>query len=178
MRSTQSFEGHSKKMHTRGLSTEQEVLNIILIQGRGKESKMVGGNLLFFKKEIKHLVHPYYDSLVVTLQVANTKVHKIHGRHQKFCGILFMDVWKQIRPQHPLNPMKTPLFMSSDKPLIMVRSVELLVNIRKGWSIKTLMINFLAANCPLAYNCILGQLFLHVIKEVSSNYHISLKFPI
>lgn len=77
MRSTQSFEGHSKKMHTRGLSTEQEVLNIILIQGRGKESKMVGGNLLFFKKEIKHLVHPYYDSLVVTLQVANTKVHKI-----------------------------------------------------------------------------------------------------
>lgn len=73
------------------LSASLEVLNIIRSQGKGKETRMVGGNLTFIKKEARKPVHPYYYGLVFTLQVTNNRIHRVLIDTRRLVDILFID---------------------------------------------------------------------------------------
>lgn len=92
------------------------MLNNVLIQGRGKESKMVGEDLVFSHKEAKSLFHLNYNALVVILQITNTKVHRISMDTESSLDILLMDAWKKMRLRHPLISWQCHYLVSLENP--------------------------------------------------------------
>ena len=91
--------------------------------------------------------------------------------------IMYMIAYQQLRldPKR-LKPFKSPLVSFSGDRIYPKGIITLLVttSVYPAWIIK--QVDFLIVNCPSFYNVILGRPTLNLLKAVTSNYCLKVKF--
>lgn len=65
----------TRKAYGKVLVANQEMFHIIQNHYKGEEPIMVWEDFAFIEKEVARLVHPYYDFLVITLQITNNNIY-------------------------------------------------------------------------------------------------------
>ena len=56
-------------------------------------------------------------------------------------------------------------------------TIKLAVTVREHPKVSTMMTKFLAVNCPLAFNEVIGRPLLKALKVVTSIYYLTIIFP-
>ncbi|MCQ7416408.1 retropepsin-like domain-containing protein, partial [Salmonella enterica] len=134
--------------------------------------------LEFTEAEAASIHQPHNDALVVTLIVANVKIHRILIDGGSSADVLSLTAFKAMRlGRELLKPSLTPLVGFGGERVTPEGSIELPVTFGDGQNAVTKMINFLVVDCMSAYNPILGRPTLHEMKAIASTYHQLLKFP-
>lgn len=139
---------HVREEHGRGLASGYEVFHNIHNRGKDKEPRMVREGMVFTVKEASWLLHPYYDALVITLLITINKIYWLLVITRSLVDILFKNAWKQMKLQHPLKSVNTPLYGFNEEPLTLDGSVKLLFIIREDHTTRTIMINFMVVDFP------------------------------
>ena len=76
-----------------------------------------------------------------------------------------------------LDPNDLPLYKFTEDSVIPERTIKLVVTLGEPPQTATMMIDFLAVKCPLAFNGVLGKPLLKALKAVISIYCLTMKFP-
>jgi hypothetical protein len=110
----------------------------------------------FSEEDYAGVLLPHTDSIVVTLQVANHRIHRMFIDNGSSVHILYWSAFRNME-------MSLEKVIQATCPLV-------------GFS-KTIMIKFLLVDRPSAYNAILGRAALNDLKAVTSTSHLKIKFP-
>ena len=92
--------------------------------------------------------------------------------------ILYVNLYKRMGlAESDLNPTTSPLYRVTGDHVIPKGMTKLTVTIGEHLRMSTVFTNFLIVNCPSAINGISGRPLLKALKEVTSIYHLIMKFP-
>ncbi|CAL1390011.1 unnamed protein product [Linum trigynum] len=118
------------------------------------------------------------DPLVVSFRTAKFKVTRALVDNGSSADILFYSALKGMKKNvQDLQPSNTSLVGFSGTKVRVLGSIILKVTIGEGGVTKTRPVEFHVADCPSAYNEILGCGFLASFEAVASTCHQMLKFP-
>ncbi|XP_031280937.1 uncharacterized protein LOC116139397 [Pistacia vera] len=120
------------------------------------------------------LAAPYHDALVVSLQIANILVKRVFVDRGSSANILFLEAVKAMGLEEAnINMWPTLLvgFSSEQKYTIGEIILPIYVDRVNKHTI------FLVIDCPSPYNVILGRPWIHDMREVSSTFHQTIRFP-
>ena len=147
-----------------------------------KFSQMENVAITFTEEEAKKLLHPHIDALVISLRIANSRVHRILVNNRSSADILFKSVLTQINlggaPGAKLTPVLTPLYGFAGECVRAEGVITLPVTMGEDLAQKTRMVNFLVVDHLSIYNAIIGQPTPNAMRAVTSTYHLMMKFPI
>ncbi|XP_024024960.1 uncharacterized protein LOC112092617 [Morus notabilis] len=122
-----------------------------------KFAKMENIAITFTEEEARKLLHPHNDAIVVSLQVANSLVHRILIDNGSLADILFKDALTKINlGGAKLTPVNTPLQGFTGACIHTEGMITLPVIMGEGNTKVTRMVNFLVVDQPSAYNVIIG----------------------
>ncbi|XP_073051285.1 uncharacterized protein [Primulina eburnea] len=116
----------------------------------------------FGPENLKGVVAPHNDALLVTLIVANNDVRTLD--QMKLEGFEF-------------DPISTPLFGFTGHAVQTIGQIMLLLSLGTRPYRITKMTSFTVVDAPSSYNGIMGQPALADFRAVSSTYHQKLKYP-
>jgi len=121
---------------------------------------------------------PHTDALVLSLAIANHKIHRILIDTGSLADILYKSAFELIK----IDPSKVILARHSlvgfsGEQVLPLGSIELPVMEGTYPKQKTIMVKFLIINHFSAYKVILGRTTLNDLKAVTSTPHLSMKFP-
>lgn len=120
---------------------------------------------------------PHTDALVLSLAIANQKIHRILIDTGSSADILYrsaFDLMKIDRNKVILD--RHSLVGFTGEQVLSLRSIELSVMARTYSRQSTIMVWFLIIDRPSAYNAILGRTTLNDFKAVTSTPRLSMKF--
>ena len=122
-----------------------------------KLSKKENTIISFTDDEVRRLIHPHTDTLVVTLSVANGKVFRILINTGSSANILFVSVFHQMNVGGATRRLiKTPLYGFGGERVYAEGAIQLPVTFGQCLAEVTQMINLLLVDQPSAYNAIIG----------------------
>ncbi|XP_022155873.1 uncharacterized protein LOC111022886 [Momordica charantia] len=134
--------------------------------------------LEFSEDEATHLFHPHNDALVITLKIANAKVHRILVDGGSSTYIISLTAYKAMDlGEKALKSSPVPLVGFGGERVIPEGRIELPVMFGSGPKSIIKMVDFLVVYYASSYNVILGRPKMHMLKEIPSTYHQSMKFP-
>ena len=134
--------------------------------------------IIFSKDDARGVHHPHCNTLVVTLPVANKRLHHILIDNGSSADILFLSNFAQMGIERSqLKPYTTPLHGFAGGSVILEGVIELILSFEKIPTKVTTMVNFIVLNQPSSYNVVLGRPTLYALKATTSIYHYTLKFP-
>ncbi|XP_022158687.1 uncharacterized protein LOC111025147 [Momordica charantia] len=132
----------------------------------------------FSEDEATHLLHPHNDALVITLKIANVKVHRILVDGGSSADIISWTTYKVMDlGEKVLKSSPAPLIGFGRERVIPEGRIELHVTFGSGPKSVTKMMDFLVVDYTSSYNAILGRSTMHMLKAIPSTYHQSMKFP-
>jgi hypothetical protein len=139
-----------------------------------RESMVVG----FSDEDYAGISLPHTDAIVVTLQVANHRIHRMFIDNESSADILYWSAFRNME----INPEKVilatcPLVGFAGEQVQLVGSIELPVTARDYPTTKTIMVKFWLIDRPSAYNTILGRTSLNDLKAITSTSHVKIEFP-
>jgi hypothetical protein len=139
-----------------------------------KESMVVG----FSDEDYAGVSLPHTDAIVVTLQVANHRIHRMFVDNGSSADILYWSAFRsmEISPEKVI-PATCPLVGFAGEQVLPVGSIELPVTAGDYPTTKTIMVKFLLIDRPSAYNAIIGRTALNDLKAITSTSHLKIKFP-
>jgi len=121
---------------------------------------------------------PHTDALVLTLAIANHKIHQILIDTGSSADILYRSAFEFMKiDQRNIVSVGHSMVGFFIKQVFQVRSIKILIMARTFPRQKTIMVKFLVINRPSTYNTILGRVTLSELKAVTSTPHLSMKFP-
>jgi hypothetical protein len=140
-----------------------------------RESMVVG----FSDEDYARVSLPHTDAIMVTLQVANHRIHRMFVDNGSWADILYWSAFQHmaISPEKVI-PATCPLVGFAGEQVQPVGSIELPVTAGDYPVTKTIMVKFLLIDRPSAYNGILGRTALNDLKAITSTSHLKIKFPI
>ncbi|XP_075515967.1 uncharacterized protein LOC142550801 [Primulina tabacum] len=132
----------------------------------------------FGPDDLKGIVTPHNDALLVTLIVANYDVARIFVDTGSSVNILFKRTLDQIKVEgFEFDPISTPLFGFTGHAVQTIGQIMLPLSLGAGPHRITKMTCFTMVDAPSSYNGILGRPALADFRAVSSTYHQKLKYP-
>ncbi|XP_022158432.1 uncharacterized protein LOC111024924 [Momordica charantia] len=132
----------------------------------------------FSEDEATHLLHSHNDALVITLKIANAKVHRILVNEGSSADIISLTTYKAMDlGEKVLKSSPAPLIGFGGERVIPEGIIELPVTFGSGPKSITKMVDFLVVNYTSSYNAILGRPTIHMLRAIPSTYHQSMKFP-
>lgn len=139
-----------------------------------RESVVVG----FTDEDYAGISLPHTDAIVVTLQVANHRIHRMFVDNGSSADILYWSAFQNME----INPAKVvpatcPLVRFVGEQVQPVGSIVLPVTAGDYPATKTVMVKFLLIDRSSAYNAILGRTFLNDLEAITSTPHLKIKFP-
>jgi hypothetical protein len=121
---------------------------------------------------------PYTDALVLSLAIANHKIHRILIDTGRSADILYRSAFELMKiDRRKVIPTRHSLVEFIGEQVLPLGSIELLVMAGAFPRQRTIMVRFLIIDQPSAYNAILGRTTLNELQAVTSTPHLSMKFP-
>ncbi|XP_073041970.1 uncharacterized protein [Primulina eburnea] len=132
----------------------------------------------FGPEDLKGVVAPHNDALLVTLTIANYDVARIFVDTGSSVNILFKKTLDQMKVEgFEFDPISTPLFGFTGHAVQTMGQVTLPLSLGAGPHRITKMTCFTVVDAPSSYNGIMGRPALADFRAVSSTYHQKLKYP-
>nr|XP_009420911.1 PREDICTED: uncharacterized protein LOC104000553 [Musa acuminata subsp. malaccensis] len=130
----------------------------------------------FGAEEVERSHHD--DALVISIQIANTRVRRVMVDTGSSANVLYLDAFKKLGlSTKDLSPMSSALTGFTGDSISPLGTTTLPVTIGEEPRTKTIMTTFMVVDLPSAYNAILGRPTLNKLKAVVSTYHRAIKFP-
>ena len=148
--------GKARKNLARQARHEPNGLDINLTD-RLQNSRFRDTPIIFSEEDTRGIHHPHCDALVVTLPVANKRLHRILIDNGSSADILFLSAFTKIGLERSqLMPYTTPLHGFAGESVIPEGMIELVVSFGKTPTKVTSMVQFIVVDQPSAYNSVLG----------------------
>ncbi|XP_073278732.1 uncharacterized protein [Primulina huaijiensis] len=133
----------------------------------------------FGPEDLRGVVAPHNDALVVTATVANYDVARIFIDNGSSVNILFKSTLDQMKVEgFEFEPISTPLYGFAEHAIPPLGQIVLPLSLGHEPRRVTKMTTFTVVDTPSAYNGILGRPALKDFRAVASTYHQKLKFPV
>ncbi|XP_073015669.1 uncharacterized protein [Primulina eburnea] len=133
----------------------------------------------FGPEDLRGIVAPHNDALVVTDTIANYDVAKIFVDNGSSVNVLFKTTLDQMKVEgFEFEPVSTPLYGFAGHAIPTLGQIVLPLSLGTDPRRVTKMIAFTVVDTLSAYNGILGRPALKDFKAVASTYHQKLKFPV
>jgi hypothetical protein len=121
---------------------------------------------------------PHTDALVLSLAVANHKIHRVLVDTGSSADILYRSAFERMKiDQSKVIPVRYSLVGFTGEQVLPLGSIELPVTAGMYPRQRTVMVRFLIIDRPSTYNAILGRTALNEFSAVTSTPHLSMKFP-
>ncbi|XP_062177089.1 uncharacterized protein LOC133882022 [Alnus glutinosa] len=121
---------------------------------------------------------PHTDALVLSLEIANHKIHRVLVDTGSSADILYRSAFERMKiDRSKVIPTRYSLVGFTGEQVLPLGSIELPVTAGMYPRQRTVMVRFLIINRPSAYNAILGRTALNEFRAVTSTPHLSMKFP-
>ncbi|XP_075521447.1 uncharacterized protein LOC142554667 [Primulina tabacum] len=155
-------------------------------RSRRAEKRRAGGADLpqdpvisFGPEDLRGIVAPHNDALVVTATIANYDVARIFIDNGSSVNILFKSTLDQMKVKgFEFDPVSTPLYGFAGHAIPPLGQITLPLSLGRDSRRVTKMITFTVIDTPSSYNGILGRPVLKDFRAVASTYHQKLKFPV
>ncbi|XP_073033128.1 uncharacterized protein [Primulina eburnea] len=162
--------GRARKAHERRLE------NFEISKGEDLPQDPIIG---FGPEDLRGVVTPHNDALVVTATIANYDVARIFIDNGSSVNVLFKSTLDQMKLEgFEFEPVSTPLYGFAGHAIPPLGQIVLPLSLGSGPRRVTKMIAFTVVDIPSAYNGIIGRPSLKDFRAVASTYHQKLKFPL
>ncbi|XP_073020996.1 uncharacterized protein [Primulina eburnea] len=133
----------------------------------------------FGPEDLRDVVTPHNDALVVTVTIANYDVARIFIDNGSSVNVLFKSTLDQMKMEgFEFEPVSTPLYGFAGHAIPPLGQIVLPLSLGHEPRRVTKMTTFTVVDSPSAYNGILGRPALKDFRAVASTYHQKLKFPV
>ncbi|XP_073064019.1 uncharacterized protein [Primulina eburnea] len=133
----------------------------------------------FGPEDLRGIVAPHNDALVVTATIANYDVARIFIDNGSSVNILFKSTMDQMKVEgFEFDPVSTPLYGFAGHAIPPLGQITLPLSLGRDSRRVTKMITFTVVDTHSSYNGILGRPALKDFRAVASTYHQKLKFPV
>ncbi|XP_073298465.1 uncharacterized protein [Primulina huaijiensis] len=133
----------------------------------------------FGPEDLRGIVAPHNDVLVVTATIANYDVARIFIDNGSSVNILFKSTLDQMKVEgFEFDPVSTPLYGFAGHAIPPLGQITLALSLGRDPRRVTKMITFTVVDTLSSYNGILGRPALKDFRAVASTYHQKLKFPV
>ncbi|XP_059441975.1 uncharacterized protein LOC132174318 [Corylus avellana] len=165
----------SRKAYARRTKANNEVLSVGRPLKIARRTRMA---ISFSEEDERGVIFPHDDALIVTLMVANHKIHRVLVDNGSSADILYWPVFKQMGVERSrIQPFDSPLVGFAGEQVQPMGLISLPVMVGTAPRQSTTMVDFLVIDRPSAYNAIIGRSSLNKLKAVTSTYHLMMKFP-
>jgi hypothetical protein len=121
---------------------------------------------------------PHTDALVLSLAIANHRIHRILIDTGSSADILYRSAFEEMKiDRNKVIPARHSLVGFTGEQVLPLGSIELPVTAGTYPRKNTIMLHFLIIDRPSSYNAILERTALNELKAVTSTPHLSMKFP-
>lgn len=132
------------------------------------------GEISFTDEDLRDVVQPHNDALVLTFWVQEYDVRIILIDLGSSSEIMYAELLDKLGlKRSDLRPSSVPLFGFSGKAALPMG----LITVQVGAGPIHLDVEFLMVDVPSPYNAIVGQTWIHRMKAVPSTYHQRIRFP-
>ncbi|XP_062155166.1 uncharacterized protein LOC133863216 [Alnus glutinosa] len=139
-----------------------------------RDAQVIG----FSDDDYEGLSLPHTDALVLSLVIANHKIHRILIDTGSSADILYRSAFEQMKiDRDRVISARNSLVGFTGEQVLPLGSIKLTVTAGTYPRQSTIMVRFLIIDRPSAYNSILGRTALNELKAVTSTPHLSMKFP-
>jgi hypothetical protein len=122
---------------------------------------------------------PHNDALVITLTVANHKIHQNLVDNGSLAAIMYLTAFKQLNIlQKRITPVCLTLKGFKGEQMQPLGCIKLLVTIKTIPRQTTILVKKFLVDIPLLYNIIMGRVALNELRAITSIPHLKTKFPI
>ena len=92
--------------------------------------------------------------------------------------IIYLDAYKRMGlNESELNLTTLPFYGFTKDHVIPKGTIKLLVMVGEHPRVSMVMTEFLIVDCPFVFNGVIGRSLLKALKEITSIYHLTMKFP-
>ena len=124
------------------------------------------------------MLYLYEDALVITTEIANSLIHRLLVDSGITVNILYWGAYQKTGLRRVyLTPTTSFLYGFTGDSVIPEGTIKQVVTQWESPQTATVVINFLAVNCPLSFNQVLGRPLLRALKVVMSIHCLTMKFP-
>jgi hypothetical protein len=121
---------------------------------------------------------PHTDAFVLSLAIANHKIHQILIDTGSSADILYKSAFELMKiVRSKVTQTRHSLVGFSGEQVLPLGSIELSVIVGTYLKQKIIMVKFLIIDRSSACNAILGRMALNDLKAVTSTSHLSMRFP-
>ena len=132
----------------------------------------------FSEEDARHLYHPHDDALIISIRVGDYNTHQVLVDNGSSADILYYLAFQQMRIERErLVPTNAPHVGFSGTRVYLLSAVTLPMMVDDYPQQITKDVTFLVVNYSSVYNAILGRPTLNSWKEITSTYHLMIKFP-
>ena len=133
--------------------------------------------MTFTEDDASHVQFPHNDPLVVTLQIANHRVHMIQVDTGSSVNVLYKATLDKVGlGMTDVRACTTTLYGFSGEGVACIGEVSLAVTFGEYPLSVTKMMELIVVNTSSAYNTILGRPILIGLGAIDSVRHLSMKF--
>ncbi|PON72723.1 hypothetical protein TorRG33x02_251180, partial [Trema orientale] len=134
-------------------------------------------DITFTEGDVRLVHHPHNDALMIKAKVRNSNLYRILVDNGSAADILYLDAYKKMGLNEDLlRPVVTPLYGFTGDFLIPRSAISLPITVGDEPRISTVITEFLVVDWPFAFNAVIGRPTLKNLKEVTSIYHLTIKF--
>ena len=154
------------------------VQSIQISKRPSKATKVNNPAISFTEEDARRLHHPHDDALVISLSIANFNIWQVLVDNGSSANILYYPAFQQMRvDKERFLPSDTPLVGFGGTKVFHIGTITLPVTIGTYPQQLTKEVNFLVIDFSSTYNAIIGWPTLNAWREVTSTYHLLVKFP-
>ena len=131
----------------------------------------------FTEEDAQRLHHPH-DALIVSIQVGDYNTYRVLVDNGSSADILYYPSFQQMKIEREwLIPTNAPLVGFGGIRVYPLSVVTLSMTVGDYPQQITKDVTFLIVDCSSVYNAVLGRPTLNSWKDITSTYHLMIKFP-
>ena len=143
-----------------------------------KSTRREPEDIVFGEVDAKWVHHPYTDALVITVKMANSLVHRMLVDNDSATDMLYWDAYRKTRlTKNDLSPTTFLLYGFTRDHMIPRGSFKVAVTVGDYPRSSMIVTEFLAVDCPSAFNGVIGRPLLKALRVVTLIYYLTMKFP-
>ena len=135
-------------------------------------------SIVFTEANVSWVHNPHDDAVVITIKVANSLVHRLLVGSRSAVNILYWGAYQKTGLRRADLTLTTSTFYGFTRDSVILKwTIKLAVILREPPRAATVVVDFLAVKCQLAFNGVLGRLLLKALKAVTSIHCLTMRFP-